>query len=171
MANLRFLNRLLLRNSSIETGGTALNETCMVQTETETEQISTRCVEAHGDVAEMTLIAESHSTPLFNPNDLPYSSLLLLLFSWPTHWLLYESIGLPMEKPSMAYRSSQCAEKSNCLLRTLGVPLVGVIIDSEGDFGLSLYDDTESISFYKKVILWNFFTSALGYYDPPVCLR
>ena len=35
------------------------------------------------------------------------------------------------------------------------VPLVGVIFDSEGDFGLSLYDDTESISFYKKVALKN----------------
>ena len=33
------------------------------------------------------------------------------------------------------------------------VPLVGVIFDSEGDFGLSLYDDTESIRFYKKVAL------------------
>jgi len=33
--------------------------------------------------------------------------------------------------------------------------LVGVIFDSEGDFGLSLYDDTESISFYKKVALKN----------------
>ena len=29
------------------------------------------------------------------------------------------------------------------------VPLVGVIFDSVGDFGLSLYDDTESMSFYK----------------------
>ena len=35
------------------------------------------------------------------------------------------------------------------------IPLVGVIFDSEGDFGLSLYDDTESISFYKKVVLKN----------------
>ena len=35
------------------------------------------------------------------------------------------------------------------------VPLVGVIFDSGGDFGLSLYDDTESISFYKKVALKN----------------
>ena len=37
----------------------------------------------------------------------------------------------------------------------LNVPLVGVIFDSEGDFGLSLYDDTESRSFYKKVALKN----------------
>ena len=35
------------------------------------------------------------------------------------------------------------------------IPLVGVIFDSEGDFGLSLYDDTESINFYKKVALKN----------------
>ena len=35
------------------------------------------------------------------------------------------------------------------------IPLVGVSFDSEGDFGLSLYDDTESISFYKKVALKN----------------
>ena len=35
------------------------------------------------------------------------------------------------------------------------VPLVGVIFDSEGDFGLSLYDDTESVSFYKKGALKN----------------
>ena len=38
---------------------------------------------------------------------------------------------------------------------TSNVPLVGVIFDSGGDFGLSLYDDTESISFYKKVALKN----------------
>ena len=36
-----------------------------------------------------------------------------------------------------------------------GIPLVGVIFDSGGDFGLSPYDDTESISFYKKVTLKN----------------
>ena len=35
------------------------------------------------------------------------------------------------------------------------VALVGVIFDSGGDFGLSLYDDTEPISFYKKVELKN----------------
>ena len=32
---------------------------------------------------------------------------------------------------------------------------MGVIFDSGGDFGLSLYDDAESISFYKKVALKN----------------
>jgi len=46
-------------------------------------------------------------------------------------------------------------ERLTAHIETQVVPLVGVIFDSGGDFGLSLYDDTESISFYKKVALKN----------------